>query len=117
MKVMLILLISLLSSDVQKPRISLTLTPRMSFVPVSVLAVLLIINPDRNLYGADITWDWGNGSKSYQASDIDPDADLPDRWVESRSFPYRAPGTYIVTTTLSKANRIITFTQSRLDLQ
>jgi len=107
-KILLALLLAIMSADVVKPHGSLRVNPRMGHAPVDVLAIMLIVNPGQLLYCSDLTWDWGNGTRSFHSADCDPTEAIPVRWVESRRHVYGVPGEYIITVSLSKSGRVIT---------
>jgi len=65
-----------------------------------------LVDPERTMPCADYDWDWGDGSRSAQVSDCDPEGTQPAVRIESRGHTYRAPGEYIVSLRVRSGTRV-----------
>ena len=93
-----------------RPAFNVTVTPAQPFAGEGVKGKATVRDPDHELHCPDITWEWGDGCSSHQASDC-PDVyapeDEPDVYVVQLSYlhPYLKPGDYTVRLTLKSGGR------------
>jgi hypothetical protein len=95
-------------AQARKPRLELRTTSLAAITPVPVVAVAELVGGEdlEEFYCAGLSWDWGDGTRSYHEADCEPYAAgmEVDRFFSAR-HAYVRPGEYDVRVSLIRADR------------
>jgi hypothetical protein len=97
----------------KKPSLSIKASPPISFSPATIRVVALLNGgPDdyEELYCPTIEWDWGDGTRSENASDCDPYQPGVSKIIRrfSTSHVYETQGRYRVLLRLKRDTKTLT---------
>lgn len=99
------------AAKAKKPAVSLRVTPRMAFSPVSIFATLELQGGDDDhpdYYCLGVEWDWDDGSRSSHAADCEPyveGAKIQRRFTAEHT--YSRPGAFNVRARLMNGNKVV----------
>ncbi len=98
------------ADKVERPSITLKVTPAIGFAPVRMVFVAEIKGGDHtSLYCPAVEWDWGDDTKSETKADCDPfepgTSELKRRYVVDHSF--ESPGAWKVQLRLKQKDKVV----------
>ncbi len=101
----------------KRPGLSVRVSPRIAFSPVSVIAFAELTGGEdsEDFYCLAIEWDWDDGSKSLQDSDCEPFK--PGTTIErrfSKEHYYARAGSYNIQAALKSSEKVVAKNSFRL---
>jgi hypothetical protein len=107
-----------------KPKVELTVTPRITTADIVdgriITATLIIRNADEALWCPEIDWEW-NGQHSSQTSDCVPfeESDVGERevWTQVRRRRFFGSGTINIVVRLIKGGKVVRKVEAQVPIQ
>lgn len=118
---LLVLVLAAVKGEAKKPKLALDLrvTPRIAYLgqtPLHVQAFVEVTDPNHDLYCPEVTWDWGDETKSSHQEDCDfyqpGDPEFPNQIIYKGDHYYKQTGTMTITVKLKAATKTQVQTQS-----
>lgn len=108
------------ASKAKKPALSLRVSPRMAFSPVSIFATAELTGGDEHpdYYCVGVEWDWDDGSRSTHGADCEPYVDgakIQRRFTAEHT--YSRPGSFNVRARLMNGNKVVATTSFQVTVR